>query len=255
MATVPYASGTDRDEARFFFTMACLTVGTIVAGFSLNIVTGRSSFASPPLFHFHGVVMLGGLGLYLAQTALVAADNVALHRKLGWIAVGWVPLMVVTAVLMTRHSLQMRGGAPFFDQNQFLISNPLYMLVFAGFVARAIVVRKNTGWHRRLMFWAFATLTGPGVGRLVPVSLFIPYGWYFAALLPPILFAAVGMLADKRRYGRVHPAWLWSTGLLLAVQLAADLFAYSPAGIRFTEWVLEGTPGAERSMEAVSAPM
>lgn len=249
MATVPFASGADRDEARFFFTMGCLMAVTIVAGFAFNFMAGRSTFASPLLFHVHAFVMMGWLAIYLTQNALIFADNVTLHRRLGWIAVVWVPLMVVTGILMTRYSLQVQGGPPFFDQNQFLISNPLQLLGFAALVGWAVTVRRNTGWHRRLMFCAFAMLVGPGVGRLLPMPFFIPYAWYVSIFLP-LLFPVIGILADKRRYGKAHPAWFWGIGIVVGLQIMADLIAYSPLGHGITEQVLAGTPGAERQMEA-----
>jgi hypothetical protein len=255
MATIPFSADTDRGEARFFFTMACLTAAIIVSGFSFNILMGRSSFALPWVYHFHGIVMMGGLALYVAQSSLILADNVALHRRLGWVAVVWVPLMVLTGLMLTQISLQERGGPPFFDQNQFLISNPLHLLGFGFMVAWAITVRRNTGWHRRLMLCGFAMLLGPGIGRLLPNPLLIPYAWYADAVVPPILFALIGILADRRRYGRAHPAWFWGIGVLVGIQLVADLVAYSPLGYQFTEWFLAGTPGAERQMEAFFPPM
>ncbi|HEX9807182.1 MAG TPA: hypothetical protein VGA34_09820 [Alteraurantiacibacter sp.] len=255
MASIPFSTDTDRGEARFFFIMACLMAATIVAGFSFNIVVGRSSFALPPVYHFHAIVMMGGLGLYVVQNSLILAGNVALHRRLGWVAMAWVPLMVLTGLLLTRISLQERGGPPFFDQNQFLISNPLHLFGFAAMIGWAITARRNTGWHRRLMYCGFATLLGPGVGRLLPNPLLIPYAWYTAAVLPPIIFAVVGILADRRRYGRAHPAWFWGIGVVIGIQIVADLIAYSPLGYQFTEWFLAGTPGAERPMEAFFPPM
>lgn len=250
MASIPFATGADRSEARFFFTMACLMAATIVAGFGFNIVTGRSSFGMPWLVHFHAWVMMGWLGLYVAQNALIFSGNVALHRRLGWLSLPFLPAMLAMGLLITRHSLQVLGGPPFFDQNQFLVSNPLQLLGVVIMVMWAIGVRRNTGWHRRLMFCAFAALTGPGVGRLVPSVLFIPYAWYVVAILPAVLFPAVGMLADKRRYGAVHPAWFWGVAIVLGLQVFADLIAYSPLGYAFTEWFLAGTPGADRAMEA-----
>lgn len=250
MATIPYSTDTDRGEARFFFTMACVMAATIVAGFSFNLAMGRSSFSLPWLVHFHAWAMMGFVSLYLAQNYLVFSDNVALHRRLGWLSVALIPAMVVMGTLITRWSLQSHGGPPFFDQNQFLISNPLQLCGFAGLAAWAITVRRNTGWHRRLMYFAFAMLTAPGLGRLLPSPLFIPYAWYIEAVLPPILFALVGMLADKRRYGRVHPAWFWGIGTVIGIQIVADLIAYSGWGIGFTRWFVAGTPGAERSMQA-----
>ena len=44
-------------------------------------------------------------------------------------------------------------------------------------------------------------------------------------------------------------------GLLLAVQVVADLVAYSDWGIAFTREFIAGTPGANRPMEAFFPPM
>ena len=250
MATISIPVGADRGEARFFLTMACVMAAIIVAGFSFNIVMGRSSFSLPWLVHFHAWVMMGWVGLYLTQNALIFGNNVALHRRLGRLSALWIPLILVLGVLITRWSLQAKGGPPFFDQNQFLISNPLHLFGFAGLAASAVALRRTTAWHRRLMYCAFAMLTGPGVGRLLPSPLLIPYAWYVAAVLPPVLFASIGILADRRRYGRAHPAWFWGIGTVIVVQVAADLIAYSDAGIAFTQQVVAGTPGGERPMAA-----
>jgi hypothetical protein len=255
VATIPFSTDTDRGEARFFFTMACVMAATIVAGFSFNLAMGRSSFGAPWLVHFHAWVMMGFVVLYLAQNFLVFSDNVALHRRLGWLSVIWIPAILVMGVVITRYSLQTTGGPPFFDQNQFLFSNPLQLFGFAALATWAVAIRKNTGWHRRLMFCAFAGLTGPGVGRLLPNPFLIPYAWYASAILPILLFVGVGMLADKRRYGAVHPAWLCGIAVVLGIQVVADLVAYSDWGIAFTEQFIAGTPGAERTMEAFFPPM
>jgi hypothetical protein len=255
MATIPYSADTDRSEARFFFTMACVMAATIVAGFGFNAAVGRSSFGAPWLVHFHAWVMMGFVALYLAQNYLVFSDNVALHRRLGWLSVIWIPAILAMGLAITRYSMQTSGGPPFFDQNQFLFSNPLQLLGFAAMAGWAVAIRKNTGWHRRLMYCAFATLTGPGVGRLLPNPFLIPYAWYASAILPVLIFVMVGMIADKRRYGAVHPAWLCGIGIVLGVQVVADLVAYSDWGIAFTQQFLAGTPGAERSMEAFFPPM
>jgi hypothetical protein len=255
MATIPYSTDTDRGEARFFFTMACVMAATIIAGFAFNLGMGRSSFGMPWLVHFHAWVMLGWIGLYLAQNTLIFSGNVALHRRLGWFSIVLIPAVAVMALLITRLSMQTTGGPPFFDQNQFLFSNPLQLLGFVILASWAIHIRKNTGWHRRLMFCSFAVLTGPGIGRLLPMPLLIPYAWYVGTVLLPLLFPVIGMLADKKRYGAVHPAWLWGIGIVLGLQVVADLIAYSDWGVAFTRQFLAGTPGAERPMEAFFPPM
>ena len=120
--------------------------------------------------------------------------------------------------------------------------------------ATAVTMRANTGWHRRLMYCSFAILTGPGIGRLTPNPLLEPYAWWIGAVGLPLIFPVIGMIADKRRYGRVHPAWFWGIGLVIGVQAVADLVAYSDWGVAFTKDFIAGTPGAERSMQAFLPP-
>lgn len=257
MATIAPGTGpmsAERRERRFFFIMACVQAAIIVAGFSLNVVMGRSSFSAPLPYHVHGVVMMAGLGIYVAQTWLILSGANALHRRLGWLAAGWIPLMFASGLMITFYAIRERGGPPFFDLNQFLISNPLHLFGFVALFAWAIAVRTNTGWHRRLIFCAFALILGPGIGRLLPTPLFMPYAWYAVAVLPPIVFMAIGALADRRRLGRAHPVWLYGIGTIVAIQIVADLIAYSPIGYQFAEWFVAGSPGAERPMEAFMPP-
>ena len=254
MATIPYSTDTDRGEARFFFTMACVMAASIVAGFSFNLAMGRSSFGMPWLVHFHAWVMMGWVALYLTQNTLIFRDNVALHRRLGWLSVIWLPAVLLMGLLITRFSLQTQGGPFFFDQNEFLLINSAMLLLSVILAATAVTMRANTGWHRRLMYCSFAILTGPGIGRLTPNPLLEPYAWWIGAVGLPLIFPVIGMIADKRRYGRVHPAWLWGIGLVIGVQAVADLVAYSDWGVAFTKDFIAGTPGAERSMQAFLPP-
>ncbi|ANY19490.1 hypothetical protein A6F68_00965 [Tsuneonella dongtanensis] len=257
MATLASGSApvsTERAERKFFFIMACVMSALIIAGFSFNLAMGRSSFSLPWFYHFHAWVMLAWIGLYLAQNALIFRGNGALHRKLGWLSLPLIPLVAIMAILITRTSLQTTGGPFFFDQNQFLISNSAGLGVFLTLAIWAIVVRANTGWHRRLMFTGFAILLGPGLGRLLPMPLLMPYAWWIGSIVVPMLFPVMGMIADKRRYGTIHPAWFWGVGLVVGVQILSDLVAYSEWGLAFTRDFVAGTPGAERPMEAFLPP-
>ena len=208
----------------------------------------------PWLVHFHAWVMMGWVALYLTQNTLIFRDNVALHRRLGWLSVIWLPAVLLMGLLITRFSLQTQGGPFFFDQNEFLFSNSAMLLLSVILAATAVTMRANTGWHRRLMYCSFAILTGPGIGRLTPNPLLEPYAWWIGAVGLPLIFPVIGMIADKRRYGRVHPAWFWGIGLVIGVQAVADLVAYSDWGVAFTKDFIAGTPGAERSMQAFLPP-
>ena len=241
-------------ERRFFFKMAIAMALVIVAGFSFNAATGRSTFAAPLLVHVHAFTFFGWVALYLMQAGLVATGNVRLHRKMGILALLWVPAMTGLGIAMTVHSLRTTGGPFFFDQNEFLFGNSLGMVAFAAIVAWALIVRQRSDWHRRLMTCAMACMTGPGFGRLLPMPFLIPWGWWIASVAVPSIFILIGAVADKRRSGRVHPAWAWGFAFLLASQLLADLVAYSGFGLSLTQDVIAGTPGATREMTAFLPP-
>lgn len=253
MATIPQTRREELGEERFFFIMACVMSAIIVAGFSMNLAMGRSTFAVPLIYHIHALVFFSWVALYLAQNFLVASDRMAVHRRLGWTSVILAPVMVVLGVAIMVVSMRRNGGPFFFDQNEFMISNPLSLVCFVAFVFAAVKQRRNTGWHRRLMFMAMAILTGPGLGRLLPMPLMMPHAWRIMVVVTMII-PMIMMIADKRRNGKVHPAWFWGIGAVLVTQVVADVIAYSPLGISLTESVIAGTPGAERPMAAFMPP-
>jgi hypothetical protein len=140
------------------------------------------------------------------------------------------------------------SGAPFFfAQNEFLISNSSGLLMFGGLALWALRQRRYSGWHRRLMLVAMSALTGPGLGRLLPMPLLIPYAWPIV-VSASFVFPVIGMIADLRRDGRVHPAYWWGMGINVGSFLASMALAYSPLGYALTESVVAGTPGGERPM-------
>ena len=240
-------------ETRFFTIMAFVMSAVIVAGFSLNLAMGRSSFAVPAVYHVHGIVFMGWIALFLAQHVTISTGRIAAHVALGKLAYLWVPAMVIAGTALMIAVAQRTGGPFFFHVSEFLWSNIATLWCFGGLAFWALRRRRYTGWHRRLMLVAMAILTGPGLGRLIPLPLLIPNAWTIT-VAATFVFPLIAMLADKRREGRVHPAYWWGTGLYLATFLVSVTIAYSPFGIGVTESLIAGTPGAERPMEAFLPP-
>lgn len=250
MATIaPTRARPGPKDTSFFTIMAFAMAAVIVAGFSLNVAMGRSSFAVPLAYHVHAGIFMGWVALYLAQHVTASSANWALHRTLGKLAYLWVPAMVVAGCTIMIVVARRTGGPFFFATNEFLISNIATLLAFGALAWWALRRQRYTGWHRRLMLVSMAILTGPGLGRLLPLPLMIPNAWTISVALT-FVFPAIGMIADKRRDGRVHPAYWWGTGIYIATFVGSMLLAYSPIGYALTDWVIAGTPGAERPMEA-----
>lgn len=220
--------------------MACFMAFVLVSGFSTSIALRRSTFASPILFHLHAVTFFGWVVLYLLQTGLAATGSMTLHKRLGWLALGWVPAMVVLGTALTVFTVRASGAPFFFDKNEFLIGNAVGILNFAGIVGWAIALRRRTDWHQRLMLCAMAGITGPGWGRLLPMPLLMPWAYWIASFVFPAILISVGMIADRRRLGRVHPAYRWGVAILFGALLLTDAIAYSPVGYAITDAVVSG---------------
>lgn len=231
-----------RDDGFFLGGAIAMTL-VIVGGFSTQLAMGRSSFGAPLLVHAHAVVFMGWVAIYLLQNALVATNRVALHRKLGWLAAAWMVPMLVLGCAVTVAMIR-RGGAPFFFKPlQFLVFDPVSLFAFAGLTAAAIVLRRETDWHRRLHFCAMAILLGPGFGRLLPMPLLAPWAWE-ATMAACLIFPLVGMAMDVRRSGRVHPAWGWGVAAILVSVVLVEAVTYSPVGAALYQAVAAGSPGA-----------
>ncbi|MET0307743.1 MAG: hypothetical protein ABW023_03460 [Sphingomonas sp.] len=243
MATIVEPAPAIPRDHRFFLTMAIVMALVLVAGFSLQLAAGRSSFGAPIHVHVHAFVFFGWTVLYVTQNALAASGSIALHRRLGWLGAGWIGAMVVVGIYVTAAMVR-RGGVPFFfTPAYFLVMDCLAVLSFAGLSTAAILLRRRTEWHRRLHYCGMATLTGPGFGRLLPLPFLIPNaGWaVFAAIM---IFPAIGILADKRRTGTVHPAWWWGAGTMIVTQLAIVVIGSSALGAALYDWIAAGSPGA-----------
>lgn len=230
-------------DNRFFLSAAVVMALVIVAGFSVQLAMGRSTFASPPLVHAHAIVFMGWVVLFVAQNAFATTGRMALHRRLGWIATFWVAAMLVLGCLVTVAMVR-RGQAPFFFRPQhFLIFDPMSLFTFAGLTAAAIILRRQTDWHRRLHFCGMTMLLGPGFGRLLPLPLLTPWAWE-TTFAVSMIFPIVGMVADLRRGERIHPAWVWGIGAMLSSLLLIEAITYSPVGSAIYQAATSGSRGA-----------
>ena len=254
MATIhPPQVAAPREQTRFFFVMALVMALVIVGGFTLQLAMGRSSFAVPAAYHLHAAVFMGWIGIYLMQHVTALRGQWALHAGFGRIAYLWIPLMLVFGSVLMVVVARRTGGPFFFHVSEFLWSNMMLLWCFGGLAFWALRRRRYTGWHRRLMLCAMAILTGPGLGRILPLPLMIPHAWTITTLAT-MVFPVIGMIADKRATGRVHPAYLWGLGIYAAVFVLSLVLAHSETGMAITRSVIADTPGELRPMEAFLPP-
>lgn len=232
-----------KGDERFFLGAAIVMTLVIVGGFSNQLAAGRSTFYSPPLVHAHAIVFMGWIMIYLLQNILVATDRIGIHRRLGWMAAGWMVPMIVLGFCVTLAMLR-RGQVPFFFRPlHFLIFDPMSLLTFAGLTGSAIALRNHTEWHRRLHLCGMSMLMGPGFGRLMPMPLLAPWSWE-ATFAASMLFPIAGVIADLRRTGHVHPAWRYGIATMIGAFVLIEAITYSSVGQAIYHVATAGSPGA-----------
>lgn len=224
-------------------TTALVMAAIAITGFSFQLAMGRSTFAAPLLTHLHAVVFMGWVAIYVVQNALIASGSTAIHRRLGWLATGWVVAMVVLGAAVTVAMVR-RGAVPFFfPPLQFLVFDPVVMVTFAGLTFAAVIKRRQTDWHRQLHLCAMALLLSAAAGRLLPMPLFIPFA-FEASVVAVLILPAIGCLVDIRRRGSAHPAFLWGIGTIVGATAVIDAIAYGALGPPIYRTITAGTPGA-----------
>ena len=249
MATVVGVRIRSSREHRFFFYSACAMAATIVAGFSLQWLMGRSTFLAPLHVQIHAWLFMGWTGFYVFQTHLITSGARAQHRRLGWIGAVWasllVPVGIYTTVVMVRE-----GHVPFFfTPAYFLVMNPITVLTFAGLLWAGIAMRRRTEWHRRLIYCGMSMLLAPAFGRLLPAPLLIPWvGVWLCGVL--LLFPLAGVAADWRTRGRVHPAWWVGIGTIVGAQLVIEIVGRSALGLSIAELATAGSIGGTLPLDA-----
>ncbi|CUS44370.1 MAG: hypothetical protein V4610_07520 [Pseudomonadota bacterium] len=235
MATIAGGFGRDavvRDRG-FFLIMALVIAATTVAGFALQFVAGRSSLASPWWVHVHGITFMGWLVIYVAQNLLVYRNDIALHRRLGRFAAGYVGWMMLVGLSVNTLAAINHRIPPFFETNVFLVMDWLTVLVFAGLTWAGVRMRHRTDWHRRLMLCGAILIMTPGAGRLLPLPLLGT--WIIWSIwLIMLVYVGVAVTYDLVTRGKVHPAYFWGFGAITLATALMRPLAFTPPMLAIT---------------------
>jgi FtsH-binding integral membrane protein len=212
-------------ERAFYGGAAALVGATVFVGFwrsyLLNGFVDAPGFPVPPLtllVHVHGILFLGWVLLFMVQVALVSAGRRDVHRTLGVIATGWIPLMVGAGAWIALRSVAQGTDPKLMEPRGWLAVQLSDLAVFALLAVAGYRSRRDLQTHKRLMLLATIGLLPAAVARWP-----LPDEYYFLGL--PMSFFALADLAilplvvwDLATLRRVHRATLLG-GLLLVVSL------------------------------------
>lgn len=227
------------DASRFHFRMALVFVLIALAGFTptywVPVISG--TFAAPPIVHVHATLLFSWTLFYLTQTTLAASGRMARHQALGLLGIALFSVMccsiVATRLILLHQEVQHGfGDAARRFSAIALCSLPLII----GFFAAAIANIRRPEIHKRLMYLLMVGLMIPAMARVFLVLL-KPAGATgpppVFVLIPPTLTAAllivVAIIYERRRYGRVHPVFVYGGLTLLVWTLAIVPFSGTAA--------------------------
>lgn len=212
----------------FFLAMSLLLAAIAAFGFAQTVPGDIGAPGFPALLWVHGAVFLTWVLLFVAQPVLIMRRSFSWHRRLGWFGVALAVAMVLLGGSAVILALMAHALPPFYPPGLFLIRGMLALLMFAGLMTASVLLRRRGDWHKRLMLCASILVVVPGLERALPVPAFGAHWWYVVDAIV-VAIALIGPAFDWVQLRRVHPAYLWGVGAIIAGQLLTDVLAPSSA--------------------------
>lgn len=208
----------------------------VFAGFARTFYL-KEVFGTPPLsglLLLHGVLMTAWFVLFIVQTRLVAAGRTDLHRRLGvgGALLALAILIVGPLVAITAAKLGHSPGPP---PLVFLVVPLADMVVFALLVGSGLAFRHRSDVHKRLMLLSCVGLLTAAIAR-VPVD-----AWHRAGIVAyfstTILLVLACVAYDTVKHRRLHPAFAWGAGLIIASWPLRLALTTTSTWMAFATWV------------------
>ena len=229
----------EASDRNFFLIILAAIWGGVIAGFvpdSLGHLTGQH-VAYAPIVHVHAVSYVAWLALLTTQMSLIRSDRVALHMRLGVLALVMIPWMTIIGPWTFLVMGNLEYGTPDGDA-PFLILPVLSVVTFAIIAGAGLALRANAAAHKRLMLIATIVLSDAGFSRWIGpylgpfmgkvfgrgfMSFFVPHFIGACVLMGAIL---VHDLVSRRR---LQPAVVAAVALAVGLQVATTVIYHLPA--------------------------
>jgi len=226
-----------RYDHLFFTSMFVLMLGSVFLGFARTYFLAGVFVAPLPsaIIHIHGAVFSAWMLLVIAQTSLVSAHRVDIHRKLGLAGFGLASLMVVMGVLATADELRRKGSLPPPpDMRAFSIVPLTSILLFGIFIGLAYRARKDSALHKRLILMGMIDIMVAGIARWPFPLIYRNVG---RAALISCVFIVMLALYDLWSTRKIHRATLWGSLLIIVVQQSRETIGATGAWHAFAGWI------------------
>jgi hypothetical protein len=208
-------------RSKFFLLMSVACFAVALIGFSptlfFPLIRGTFASTNAPVAYVHAILMFGWLIFFIAQASLIRERHVSLHRRLGWLGAALATAIVIVGFPAQLDFLH-RGVAARGETAGLLrevVGGLMGFLTFGALVAAALLLRRDTATHKRLLLLATISILIPAWSRF---AFFVPAG-----MRNPVVFAVlwyipllVAIAHDCLTHKRVHPAYVWVGCLFIA---------------------------------------
>ncbi|HEY7502358.1 MAG TPA: hypothetical protein VH740_27805 [Vicinamibacterales bacterium] len=237
-------------ERRFYLVFNVVLASSVVLGFARTFFFrawypewAAAHGAPERIFYLHGTVFALWYVLLVVQASLISARRVALHRRLGFVGAALAAAMVVLGTLGALVAARRPTG--FIDiplpPLQFLVVPLAAIVLFAVFVAMAIVRRRDTQAHKRYMLLASIVMLEAAVGRwpFAFVNAPSPIPFFDMPSLVTDSFLIPLVLWDIRSRGRLHSATMWGAIIIVASHVLRMPLAATSGWQAFAAWAVQ----------------
>lgn len=216
------------DRNFFLAFVAICWLGTVM-GFAPAVIarfTGQADYKASIVLQVHAFAYPGWLVLLTLQVFLIRLKRPALHQLLGLGALALIPVMAVTGVWAEIHSQRFYGPEDPLTQSFFII--PLfYTAAFVILAGLALLERKDSAAHKRLILLATATIVGAAYTRWWFEAIEAVTGDGFFGMIantftPFWLMAGAAVIYDWATRRQVHRVYLIALPLMAASHLAVS---------------------------------
>ena len=230
-----------RIDRRLFAVAAIIFPLIVFAGFARTYYLKYffDAPALPLLNHVHGMLMTTWVLLFVTQVWLISTRRIRTHQRLGFAAIGVAMLILIVGFLIATKTAKF--GSPSSPgpvlRLQFLIIPLTDLLNFAILFTAAILLRKRSADHKRLMLLTVVNFLPPAVAR-IPISSLQSLGplWFFGV---STTLALIALIADWRFAGKMNKVFLIATSLLIATFALRPVFMGTVTWMCFAKWLTQ----------------
>ena len=230
----PFGAQHRWDRNAFLSVVLLIWLGVLL-GFGLDLLDRQHDPAPIPYpiaVHVHAVLFVTFLVLLTTQVWLIRVARPDIHRRIGPWGMGLAATMPAIGLYAEWMSLKSYHGTPRFDP-AFASVPLLIMIVFAGLVAGAYVLRRDAASHKRLALLSTIYLSEAGFARVWFFTIGPSFGdgvWQFYAqenLAADLLLLGLGVY-DLITRGRLNKAYVVGAASIVLTQYFAGVLNFSP---------------------------